>query len=787
MDQPLPKSLSERERAILSLLAEGLADREIAYRLSVAVSTVKWYARQIYAKLGVENRHEAVRYAQGVGLLADAPPALRPPALPALVSPLLGREHELSELARLVRNPAHRLITVLGPGGMGKTVLALDIGRRATSHFADGVYFVPLAPLTSAEHIISAIAKTLDIQLNLDDPPDEQLLRYLSTRSLLLILDNFEHLLASAALLAAMLVRAPDVHLLVTSREALNLIQETRYPLHGLALPPARTEELLENSSVKLFLQSARQGQHNYVPSRDDLAAIAEICRRVGSMPLAIVLVAAWLPVLSPADMLAELGQRHDLLQVESADIPERQRSIRAIVTVAWEQLARPARDAFARLSVFRGGFTREAAEQVAGASVPILKQLVDKSLLHYTLATRRYDMHEVLRQYADQYLDGEREAIQLAHAHYYVALAEEAEQTLFSRAQVSWLRRLEAEHDNFRAVLQWTLERQHRVVALRLGGALAEFWDARGHLLEGTRWLEAALSHGDQALHQAGETAQLMEARAKGLHGLGYMLFEQSAPPASAVFARFKASYELYRTLGHDRGQVDALIGLGLVARFMDGGEHATPYLEEALSLARTITYGYGVHRALFLLGGRQLDQGDLSGAEPFLQQSLALARQHGDPWSQGSVLLDWARVKLGQGEYPEAGALYCECLLLWQTVGYKTGLINCLVGLACLAVAVQRPAERVATLFGAADGMCPAVGNELAMPLFVHEARYTAYIDAHRTTPAFAAAWARGKAMSPEAALAYALELFAGKNGSADFGCSDTVSRLVGYPGRL
>ncbi|HSH79010.1 MAG TPA: LuxR C-terminal-related transcriptional regulator [Herpetosiphonaceae bacterium] len=790
MDQPLPEALSERERAILTLLAEGLADREIAHRLSVAVSTVKWYARQIYAKLGVENRHEAVRYAQGVGLLADAPPALRAPALPALVSPLLGREHELSELARLVRDPVHRLITVLGPGGMGKTVLALDTGRRAMSHFADRVYFVPLAPLTTAEHIISAIAKTLDLQLNPDDPPDEQLLHYLSTRSLLLILDNFEHLLASAALLAAMLVHAPDLHLLVTSREALNLIHETRYPLHGLALPPARTEELLENSSVKLFLQSARQAQHNYVPSRDDLAAIAEICRRVGGMPLAIVLAAAWLPVLSPADMLAELGQRHDLLQGESADIPERQRSIRVIVTVAWEQLARPARDVFARLSVFRGGFTREAAEQVAGASVPILKQLVDKSLLHYTLATRRYDVHEVLRQYADQYLDGEREAIQLAHAHYFLALAERAEPALWGGAdQGVWRKRLAADHENLRAALHQALDHGAVEGALRLASTLWRFWMMQGYLSEGRQWLEQALAR---------DTPVVPMVRAKALAAVGILTAHQG--DVTRAHAYLEETLALFRELGHSRdfayallvqawtlriqgdyerarlreeeglaqartlgfapGVALALTGLGMDRWYQyHDGTGARALLEESLALQQALQDWWGIGAALINLGVVLREQGDVGRAAVVFEEYLGLAQEQEDPGIIATALLNLGWLALDAGDDARTARCFGEALTLFDKVGDRVGTGAALEGVASVALA-QGQAVRAAQLYGGVETLHDVIGVAVPFGRRTPSHRHERLLHAMRDDPALTAARVAGRAMSQEQVVAYALE---------------------------
>jgi predicted ATPase/DNA-binding CsgD family transcriptional regulator len=383
----LPTPLTEREQDILSLLAEGLSDRAIGQRLTLAVSTVKWYVRQLYAKFGVENRYEAVQYAQALGLVGEAT-ANTAPALPSSTMPFVGREREIAELELLLRDPTQRLITLLGPGGMGKTALAVEVTRRQVGRFADGVYFVPLAPLTSSADLVTAIATALGLQFCPHDRPNQQVLDYLRAKSICIVLDNFEHVRANAGFVTEMLQVAPRLRLLVTSREALGALSETRYTLQGLPLPTTLAT-LHENSSVALFLQSAQRAQPHFKPNTHDLRTIAEIARRVGGMPLALLLAGAWITILSVTEIRAEIEQNRDFLAGDSPDVPERHRSIRTVFTSTWERLTEDERAVFAMITVFRGGFTREAAQQVADASLVVLKRLVDKSLVQYNPALR--------------------------------------------------------------------------------------------------------------------------------------------------------------------------------------------------------------------------------------------------------------------------------------------------------------------------------------------------------------------------------------------------------------
>jgi predicted ATPase/DNA-binding CsgD family transcriptional regulator len=756
----LARPLTEREQQILSLLAEGLSDRAIAQRLTLAVSTVKWYVRQLYAKFGVENRAEAVHYAHAHGLLRRATTRSAPASsLPSPVIPFVGREREIAELERLLRDPHQRLITLLGPGGIGKTALAVEVARRQAGRFADGVYFVPLAPLTSCDDLVAAIAKALDIQFRQQEEPGLQLLDYLRTKSLCLVLDNFEHVRASVGFVTEMLHTAPRLRLLVTSREALGMLGETRYTLQGLPLPTALAP-LHENSSVRLFLQSAQRAQPGFAPATDDMLAIAEIARHVGGMPLALLLAGAWITMLSAAEIRAEIERNGDFLAGDTLDVPERHRSIRAVFSSTWHRLTDDERAVFARVSVFRGGFTREAAQHVADASLLALKGLLNKSLVQYNPATHRYDVHELLRQYGEEQLGAHQDDPRQRHAEYYTALAQRADQGVSSVEQPRWVQRISEEQDNFRAALRWLLQGHTVELALQLTDALWGLWLILGHITEGKRWLEAALARSDEALRQGVATATHLEARANLLVTLGYSHLHVNDHRAAS--ARLEQAYQLHRELANERGQIDARIAMGLLSRSLPDPHSAVLYLEESLKRARAIQYHLGTYRALHFLAGWYLDQGDLAHAESLLAQSLTLAREQGDLWSQGFMLIDLARIRFARGDYAGAESLLRETLITHAQLGRIFAIQDSFVGLACLAIAMGEHVERIATLFGAAEAVCHSLGTEFNIAAITRDAQYAAYVQEHRAGPAFASAWAKGRAMQLEEAVDYALHVY-------------------------
>ena len=404
--EPRPEPLSQRESEVLALIVAGLSNHEIADRLVVAYNTVKWYINQLFNKLGVNSRQEAVERAQALGLVGGDAPAPAKHNLPAQVTPFVGRKREVEDITRLLRSSTTRLVTILAPGGMGKTRLAVATARTLLMHFPDGVYIVPLAPLTSPDPMVTTIADVIGFQFAPDRrTPQQQLLAFLRNKQVLLVLDNFEHLLDGTPLVTDLLQAAPHVQLLVTSRERLNLSGESVYTLSGLAYPePVETEPVMSYSAVQLFVQSAQRTRADFALDAGQ-DGVVRVCQLVQGMPLALELAAAWVGGLSPAEIAEEITRSLDFLQTRMRDVPERLRSVRAVFESAWARLTEPEQAVFRRLSVFRGGCTRAAAEAVTGADVMTLTALVDKAVLRRDPVSGRYQVHELLRQYAEEEL----------------------------------------------------------------------------------------------------------------------------------------------------------------------------------------------------------------------------------------------------------------------------------------------------------------------------------------------------------------------------------------------
>ncbi|MEZ4668208.1 MAG: LuxR C-terminal-related transcriptional regulator [Anaerolineae bacterium] len=421
------ETFTERELAILAELVEGLSNQEIANKLHLSLKTVKWYNTQIFSKLGVSDRKQATELARRLHLI-DAPDSVPQPPnnLPEETTPFVGREADVQELSQLLLEPARRCMSIVGLGGIGKTRLALQTGQMLLRYFPDGVYLVRLAPVRRAVELIEAIARVL--QINQSGTPDKMLegiSGHLRTKNLLLILDNFEHLLPEAAEFVTDLLRqTTGLKLLITSRERLSLMSETVYTPKGLPFPAVGVvHEVINFDAVKLFMQSAGNLTPTYQPQPEDWPHIVQICHLTEGIPLAIVLAAAWTSALSVAEIAEEIRNSLDFLSVEMRDIPERQWSMQAVFESTWKRLTEAERRAFMKLAVFRGGFTRQAARDVAGFTPQLLLSLINKSLIWRSDSGERFEIHELLRQYARAKLadSGLRPDVELAHTAYFI------------------------------------------------------------------------------------------------------------------------------------------------------------------------------------------------------------------------------------------------------------------------------------------------------------------------------------------------------------------------------
>lgn len=585
----------------------------------------------------------------------------RRPALPP--GPYVERPAEQASLAEHLAAPQRRLISLVGPGGIGKTRLALQSAAEHALAFDDGVCVVPLAALTAAAQIPRAILAALGITPEGPDP-QRQLTRALETSDLLLLLDSFEHLIEGAELVAALLRATDRLTVLITSRQRLHLQAEWVVPLGGMPLPPdGPTEQIAQAGAVRLFLSYARRADPLFQRAPPDLQAIARICRLVGGVPLAIELAAAWVRVLPCAEIAQELERGLDVLTTALRDAPERHRSMQAVFEHSWRLLDQAERGALRRLAVFQGGWSREAAERVAGAPLPVLTALLDKSLLRRA-ADGRYHMHELVHQYAHERLAaaGELLLARAAHRDDLLALAEQAGPALLGAQQSAWLDRLEAENDNLRAALRWSFEQQQHQTAARFCAALWRFWHIRGHQSEGYRWITTAL---------AASGALPPDLRAASLYGAGWLAYDHEQFEPAMQF--FEASLAIFRAQDDRRGMGQALHGIGEVAMRQghSGFAQARACFEASLELFRALDDREEAAWSLSHIGRVASLSGDLAGAHSVLEQGLASFRGLGHAWGIAVMLYNLGEVALQRADLARAADLFEECGRLNQTLG--------------------------------------------------------------------------------------------------------------------
>jgi predicted ATPase/DNA-binding SARP family transcriptional activator len=622
-------------------------------------------------------------------------PAARPHSLPLQPTPFIGREQELTALADLLADPQCRLITLVGPGGSGKTRLAIQAAGNESEAFADGVVYVALAPLTAAEFIIPAVAAALQVTLDGHPAPRKQLLHYLSQKEVLLVLDNFEHLLAPPAphqghredglatdLLASILQHAPGVTMLVTSRARLNLQGEWVYDVGGLETPghEVSVSNLLHEmageeeraafeaySAVTLFLQTARRVQADFDPTADDRAAILRICQLVQGMPLALELAAAWVRVLSCSEIVHEIDASLAFLTTTLRDLPERHRSIEAVFDHSWKLLSPDEQQVFARCSVFRGGFTREAAAEVAGASLPILAALADKSMLRRHL-NGRYEVHELARQYAAERLAASGHSAQVRNLHltFFMNFAERAEPHLHRGQQVAqWHDWLEFEHDNLRAALGWSLGDGDFEPGLRMVGALWEFWMGRGHAREGEAQAERFLAKAESTTQAYTYT--------KALHTAGVLAFYQGHyQPALSRLAEVAA---LSRQLGADGKYLLALalIGQSYALLHLWNFDNVEALCRESLGLGCELEDFWLQGHAHNQLGHLNWYRDDETSARRHFLESFACFEAGGRGVMRGTPLMRVGIILYEQGDYAASRAYLTQSLAIFEEVDDK------------------------------------------------------------------------------------------------------------------
>ena len=602
--------------------------------------------------------------------------------LPLQLTSLVGREQDTAAAVKLLRHPEVRLLTLIGPAGVGKTRLALQVATDLVESFADGFFFVSLAPVRDTELVLSTVAQTLGLQAMGSRSFLDLLKTYLQDKHCLLLLDNFEQVVGAAPLLADLLEACPDLKVLVTSREVLHLRAEHQFPVPPLALPdlthlPEYTV-LAQYPAVNLFLQRAQAVRPDVQLTPGNAAAIAALCIHLDGLPLAIELAAARVKWLAPRELLSRLDRRLQLLTGGACDLPERQQTLRNTITWSYDLLSAEEQRLFRLLAVFVGGCQLEAVEAVSrtlgDGTIPIwhgVSSLVDKSLLQPMEQVGegpRFIMLETLREYGLERLaaHGEEEATREAHAAYYLRLSEEAEQSPFGAEHTLWFQRLEREYDNLLAALRWSLEpgeSGHRIVlALRLVEVLTGFWIRHGHFSEGRIFLERAL---------AGSQGVMVPVRAKALAAATYVALNQ--------------------------GDLD----------------WATTLSEENLALSRELGDTAGIAGILAQKGLIAQMRADLDAACSLGEEAVSLARETGDRFFIADVLHDLAFARLERGEYTRACAMYEECLAVFREMDHKTGIAASLHQLALALFLSLGDHERIHSLLDESFEIWKEIGS--------------------------------------------------------------------------
>jgi predicted ATPase len=604
---------------------------------------------------------------------------LLPNNLPRQLTSFIGREKEIAEVRRLLSTAY--LVTLTGSGGAGKTRLALQVAADVVEDYRDGVWLAEFAPVADPNLVPKTIASALDVPEQPERELVETLVADLRAKALLLVLDSCEHLLAACGDLAAALLRTcPQVRILATSREGLGIHGETLWRVPSLSVPEdvrhlPRLEDLVLYDAVRLFVDRAVTTAPGFTVTGENAPTVAQVCRRLDGIPLAIELAAARVKVLAVEQIAARLDDRFRLLTGGSRTVLPRHRTLRAAIDWSYSLLSDHERAVLRRLSVFAGGWTLEAAEAVCaggGIEAPdvldLLTQLVDKSLVVAQThgGEARYQLLETVREYGRERLhDSEAvEEVQRRHRDWYLALAEHVEPRLDGREKELWLDRLEKENDNLRASLDWSFERRDADAVMRLAKSLNHFWEIRGYWSEGLHWLEAALSLDDGA-------PSPMRARALNAAGALARLLGDT----QRAVARLEESVAAYRALGDKKGMANALVLLGIAAYRQSDYDRAVAFLDESTALSRAAGDKTTLAFSLYLLGILARVRGDYGQAETLCRESLTLNQASGINWKAGLALDGLGLVALCRGDYGRAKSLFQQALTLHEHEGYRFG----------------------------------------------------------------------------------------------------------------
>ena len=605
--------------------------------------------------------------------------------LPAPPTPLVGRENELTMLESLLADPQCRLLTLVGPGGIGKTRLGIEVATKIQGLFTGGAFFVSLASLSSPGYLIPSIADALGLAFQGQTEPKIQLLNHLRDKQMLLVLDNVEHLLAGVDVFTEMLKASPGLKLLVTSRERLNLQAEWVFEIQGLPVPVGELDGNIEiYGSIELFIQVARRVKASFNLQAEDRPAVVRICQIVEGMPLGIELAAAWIPVLSCVEIAQEIERSLDFLATSMRDVPERQRSLSAVFDHSWRLLSEEEQKVLSRLAIFEGGFTRQAAEQVCEAGLPTLLGLTSKSLVRLK-QNGRYDLHEVVRQYAYSHLSADPacEDICDPHSDYYLKLLEDHEKVLKSANQREAIRKLTEEIDNIRAAWAWAIQRDKFPALGRVLRSFTWLCHVVGWLGDGIQQLDSVV----QAIRLRSEEVEHQRILGVALALEGLLYFRKG------IFDRAMDCYEqslrMLRPFADPRDLTDPLLYLGLISHLVGDLERGKSLIAECLACAQATGERWYEAYSVFNLGYLASQSGDYSQGTEQMLSGLRIWRALGDPSSIALGLNYVTPTLIHLGRYSEAAANLQESIQLCQQVGERWGLGTAYRTLGMLALA--------------------------------------------------------------------------------------------------
>jgi predicted ATPase/transcriptional regulator with XRE-family HTH domain len=737
--------------------------------------------------------------------------------LPLVLTTLIGREHELDELCTRLRQPKVRLLTLTGSPGTGKTRLSIEVAASLLGDFEDGVYLVELAPLSDPAMVIPSIARTLDLRETGAQSIEETLLAHIKDKRILLVLDNFEHLLDAGPQVVKLIQASPWVKVLITSREALHVRGERQYPLHPLSLPllankPGRPslEELARNPAVQLFVERAQSVDMDFALTEENALEVAEVCVNLDGLPLAIELAAGRVSLFPPRTLLSRLGQQLKVLTGGSRDLPPRQQTLRGAIEWSYDLLDEGHGELFRRMAVFWGGQTLQGLEAVCNSDSLQAKEkklkveVLDgvETLLSSNLLQQRegrdgeprFWMLETIHEYAREKLEesGEAQILQREHALYFMRLAEEAEPHLTGRQQEEWLERLEDEYDNLRTALAWARaiggggepggenrDNEAVVVGLRIAGALWRFWNVRGYLSEGREQLAGMLGLSApstvstmEALPSQSQTRSQSQSRhsyrARALNGAGNVASSQG--DYAGARSLHEESLAISREIGDKLGIAASLNGAGNVARSQGDYAGARSLHEESLSIRRELGDKGGIANSLSSLGIVAYSQGDYATARSLHEESLALRKEIGDKRGIAYSLSNLGNVASSQGDYAGARSLHEESLSIRRELGDKRGIAISLAGLGGVVARIgqalvhmseqTQEAMRGARLLGAAEALLEAMSATLEPDDRTVYEQGVASARAQLGEEAFEEAMQEGRGMSLDQAIEYSLQ---------------------------